>query len=105
MIGSQFLRTRSSSNQVLLATGVVALAGVALVCAIPQTRKACGRWINNMVARAKDRVNNQNGNGNWKRDLDNAERLKGPMAKRRNATKINAPNAASPAWKDEWSSE
>lgn len=105
MIGSQFLRTRTSNNQVLLATGVVALAGVALVCAIPQTRKACGRWINNMLARAKDRMNNQHTKGNWKNDLNHAERLKGPMAKRRNATKINAPNVASPAWKDDWSSE
>ncbi len=105
MIGSQFLRTKPSSHTVLLATGVAALAGVALVCAIPQTRKACGRWINNMMARAKERMHNQNDNGNWKRDLENAERLKGPMAKRKNATIINAPNVATSAWKDEWSSE
>jgi hypothetical protein len=105
MIGSQFLRTKSSSSQVWLATGAVALAGIALVCAIPQTRKACGRWINNMVARAKERMNGQNGGGNWESDLENAERLKGPMAKRKNTAKISPPNVASPAWKDEWSSE
>jgi len=105
MIGSQFLRTKPSSNPMLLATGVAALAGVALICAIPQTRKACGRWINSMMASVKERMNNQNGSHSWKRDLANAEKLKGPMAKRRNASKITAPGAPSPAWKDEWSSE
>jgi len=105
MIGSQFLRTKPSSNTVLLATGVVALAGVALVCAIPQTRKACGRWINNLMVGVKERMGKQHGGGNWERDLAKAEKLKGPASKRRNPAEIHAPGEVSTAWKDDWSSE
>ena len=104
MIGSQFLRTKTSSNTALLATGAV-LAGVALICAIPQTRKACGRWINNLMAGAKERMGKQNGGGSWERDLARAEKLKGPASKRRNTAEIHAPGEVSTAWKDDWSSE
>lgn len=103
MIGSQFLRTKSHSNIALMATGAVALAGVAIICAMPKTRKAFGRWINHVLANTKQHINKRS--GNWERDLANAQKLKGPMAKRRNATKIDVQGVASPAWKDEWSSE
>lgn len=104
MIGNQFLRTKSNSHQMVLAVGVAALAGIALIYAIPQTRKACGRWVNGIMARAKGRIKQANGN-NWKRDLANAEKLKGPVDKRKKTIQINGPAVASSAWKDEWSSE
>jgi len=106
MIGDYLLKNRTSGTKMATVAGLSVLAGAALLCAIPQTRRACGRWINNAVDGLKGRMgNNGNESGNWKQDLANAEKLKGPVGKRRNASQINVPSAGTSAWKDEWSSE
>lgn len=100
-----YLMPQKTSNKVAAVAGIAALAGVALICAIPQTRKACGKWIGNAVDGLKDRMAGNKNGGNWEQDLANAEKLKGPIDKRKNTSKINVPSIGTTAWKDEWSSE
>lgn len=106
MIGDYLLKNRTSGTKIATVAGLSVLAGAALLCAIPQTRRACGRWINNAVDGLKERMgNNGNGERSWRKELANAEKLKGPVDKRKNASQINVPAAGTSAWKDEWSSE
>ncbi|MNK00657.1 hypothetical protein D3C87_184460 [compost metagenome] len=105
MMTNFLMPQRTSNNKVAIVAGVAALAGVALICAIPRTRKACGKWIGSAVDGLKNRFAERKNEGNWERDLASAEKLKGPVEKRRNTSKINVPSAGTTNWKDEWSSE
>lgn len=102
---TNFLTPQRTSNKVAIVAGVAALAGVALICAIPRTRKACGKWIGDAVDGLRNRVGERKSGGNWEQDLAKAEKLKGPVEKRRDASKINVASAGTTNWKDEWSSE
>lgn len=102
---TNFLMPQRNSNKVAIVAGVAALAGVALICAIPKTRKACSKWIGDAVDGLKNRVAERENAGSWEQDLDRAEKLKGPVEKRKNASKISVASAGTTNWKDEWSSE
>lgn len=105
MIGNYLLRSKSSGAKMATVVGLSALAGVALLYAIPQTRKTCSRWISDTFNSLKERMGASNNNGSWRKDLAHAERLKGPIEKRKNASQINVSSAGTTAWKDDWSSE
>ncbi|RZL44547.1 MAG: hypothetical protein EOP00_19675 [Pedobacter sp.] len=106
MIATDLFRQRSSSNKVAAVVGLTAIAGIALVCAIPKARRACSSLLDDVVDFAKARIGKNNGNArDWERDLASAEKLKGPVSKRKDTSAIKAPNASTTAWKDEWSSE
>lgn len=102
MIGASMFSHKPMGNQLAVVTGLAAIAGVALVCAIPKTRNACLRWIDNMTHRMKVKSDNS---VSWQNDLTNAEKLKGTLKSRKNASAIKVPSAGTTAWKDEWSSE
>ena len=102
---TNFLTPQRNTNKVAIVASIAALAGVALICAIPKTRKACGKWIGNAVDDFKNRIAERKNGGNWEQDLANAEKLKGPVEKRRDASKISVASAGTSSWKDEWSSE
>lgn len=105
---SHLLGQRSSGNKIATVVGLTALAGVALVCAIPKTRRACNSWLGNVVDDVKERIADAKKSPDeksWEQDLANAEKLKGPMKNRKDATAIKVPSAGTTAWKDEWSSE
>jgi hypothetical protein len=101
---TNFLMPNRNTNKVAVATGIAALAGVAIICAIPKTRKACGEWISNTFDNLKNMTAKKNG-GSWQEDLEKSEKLKGPVGRRKNTAKIQVPSAGTNAWKDEWSSE
>ena len=109
MIGAHILGHKQSTGKIAAIAGLTAVAaGVALVYAIPKTRKACGRIIGDIVDRAKQKMGSLKNNakaGGWERDLTNAEKLKGPVKNRKDASAIKVASAGTTAWKDEWSSE
>lgn len=100
-----YLMPHKKSNNMAMAAGIAVVAGVALVAAIPQTRKICSKWIGNAFDGLKNRMANAKGSGSWEQDLARAEKLKGPVDKRRNTAKIDVPSAGTNAWKEDWSSE
>lgn len=107
MIATHMFGQKSSGGKIAAVAGLTALAGIALVCAIPKARRACGSLLNDVVDFAKEKMGASNGSSarDWERDLAHAEKLKGPVSKRKNTSAIKAPNAGTTAWKDEWSSE
>lgn len=106
MMTNNLFKQKPWGNTLALAAGLTAVAGIAVICAIPRTRKACGRWISNAVDGLKERISgNSNGGPDWKQDMMQAEALKGPLKKRKDPAKVEVPSAGTSAWKDEWHSE
>lgn len=105
-----YLLNTAPKGKLMAAAGLTAIAGAALLYAIPQTRKVCGRWIRSAVDGVKDKFVGEtkprrSEAGNWQQSLAKAEHLKGPLGKRRDTARINVPSAGTSAWRDEWSSE
>ncbi len=100
-----YLMPQKKSNNMAMAAGIAVIAGVALVTAIPHTRKICSKWIINTLDGLRDRMAKNRNGGSWEHDLASAEKLKGPVNKRRNTSKIDVPSAGTNAWKEDWSSE
>ncbi|WP_461789733.1 hypothetical protein [Pedobacter sp.] len=101
---TNYLMPNKSGGKVAAIAGLAALAGVALIFAMPKTRKACGQWLGDTIDQLKDKLA-QRKNADWEQDLQKAEALKGPVKRRKDTAKINVPSAGTTAWKDEWSSE
>lgn len=101
---TNYLMTQKSGGKLAAVAGLTALAGIALICAIPKTRKACSKWLGDTFDQLKDQMASRK-HADWQHDLANAEKLKGPLKKRKDAAKINVPSAGTTAWKDDWSSE
>lgn len=101
---TNYLMPNKSGNKVAAIAGLTALAGIALICAIPRTRKACGKWLGDTFDQLKDKLS-QHQHSDWERDMQRAEELKGPVKRRKDTAKIKVPSAPTTAWKDEWSSE
>lgn len=112
---STIFNGRSATNNYAAYAGIAVLAGVALVCAIPKTRKACSNWLSERVDDIKHSFSSMSRpqttepvmgyNTKWMSDMDRSEHLKGPLKKRKNPSAINVPSAGTSAWRDEWSSE
>lgn len=105
MIGAYILKGKTTHNTAMIVAGAAALAGLALVCAIPKTRNACRNAFKKVLGFAKDKVSSVNDDvKDWEADLVNAEKLKGPLDKRKTPS-IKIPSAGTSAWKEDWSSE
>ena len=104
MIGAYILKGKTTHNTAMIVAGAAALAGLALVCAIPKTRNACGKALKKALDFAKDKVSSTSYAKDWEADLANAEKLKGPVEKRKTPS-IKVSSAGTNAWKEDWSSE
>ena len=96
---TNYLMQQNSPNKLGIATGV-ALAGIAVICAIPKTRKFCLNWINKTMQKVKQRKE-LNGSNTWRDHLNKAEDLKGPVTKRKDTSKIKVASAGTNAWKQQ----
>lgn len=103
MIGAYILKGKTTNNTAMVVAGA-ALAGLALVCAIPKARNVCAKALKNALDFAKDKFSSTSGTKDWEADLANAEKLKGPVEKRKTPS-IKVSSAGSSAWKEDWSSE
>jgi hypothetical protein len=101
---TNYLMPNKSGGKVAAIAGLTALAGIALICAIPKTRKACSQWLGDTFDQLKEKLG-QRKHSDWEQDMQKAESLKGPIKRRKDTAKINVPSAGTTAWKDEWSSE
>ena len=109
MIGTHILKGKTTNNTSAIIAGTAVLAGLALVYAIPKTRNACQKLFKKALDFAKDKVSDAGWSTNnqakdWEADLANAEKLKGPMDKRKTPA-IKVSSAGTSAWKEDWSSE
>lgn len=103
IIKNYFSKPKSSNSKIAIIAGVAVLTGLAVGFAFPQTRRALARLVSKSTGSKL-----QNGNNHelaWERDLTHAERLKGPLSKRKDVSKIYVPSAGSSAWKDDYYSE
>lgn len=108
MIGANLLQRKQPNGKIATILGLTALAGVALVYAIPKSRRACGKIIDDILDSAKRKMENSKHTDQadgWQKDLESAEKLKGPIKNRKDASAIKVDSAGTTAWKEDWSSE
>ncbi len=85
--------------------GAAALAGLAVLYALPKTRKMAVSWVTKGMDFLKSETPPTKSASNWQQQLATAENLKGPVEKRKDASRISADTEATSHWKDDWSSE
>lgn len=101
-----FGRQKSSAGTFAAVAGLTVIAGAALLYAMPKARKACRHWLGEVVDGVKNRMDtNRNEERNWEDDLASAEKLKGPVKKRKDVSAIKVPGVGTAAWKDDWSND